>query len=91
MVKLTSWVGPKDTPLRMRPLALHIGPDGDVLRTSGHFLGRPQNVLRTLFCRVGETSKKKYVMCQDKNQLKFCCKSWWQEQSFIFSLVDHEL
>ena len=26
MVKLTSWVRPKDVPLQMRPLALHIGP-----------------------------------------------------------------
>ena len=34
-----------DVPLRMRPLPLHIGPYGDVLRTSGYFSelssGRP--------------------------------------------------
>ena len=48
MVKFTSWVRPKDVP-QMRPLALHIGPYGDVLRTSGRFsemsLGRPQDVI----------------------------------------------
>ena len=39
MIKLTFWVCPKDVPLRMRPLALHTGPYGDVLRTSGRFSG----------------------------------------------------
>ena len=46
MIKSTSWIRPKDAPLRMRPLALHIGQNGDVLRTSGRFSGtysgRPQ-------------------------------------------------
>ena len=39
MIKLTSWVRPKDAPLRMRPLALHIGLYEDVLRTSRPFSG----------------------------------------------------
>ena len=43
MVKLPSWLRPKDVPLRMGPLVLHIGPYGDVLRTSERFSG----VLRT--------------------------------------------
>ena len=30
MVKLTPWVRPKDVPLQMRPLVLHIAPYGDV-------------------------------------------------------------
>ena len=49
MVKLTSGVRPKDVPLRMRPLSLHIGPYGDVLRTSRRFSGtssgRPRDVI----------------------------------------------
>ena len=39
MVKLNSLVRPKDLSLQMRPLALLIGPYGDVLRTSGLFSG----------------------------------------------------
>ena len=49
MDNLTSWVGPKDIPLRMRPLALQIGPYWDVLRTlgrfSGTFSGRPRDII----------------------------------------------
>ena len=49
MVKLTFGVRPKATPLRMRPLALHIVPYADVLWTSGRFsgtfLGRPRDVI----------------------------------------------
>ena len=49
MVKLSSSVHPKDVPLRMHPLALHMGPYGDVLRTSGPFLGtslgRPRDII----------------------------------------------
>ena len=49
MVKLTSWVRPKDVPVPMHPLALHIGPWQDVLRMSGRFSrtssGRPRNVI----------------------------------------------
>ena len=41
--------GKTDIPLRMRPLPLHIGPYGDVLRTSGYFSelssGRPWDVI----------------------------------------------
>ena len=33
MVKLRSWVRPKDVLLRMRPLTPHVGPYGDVLGT----------------------------------------------------------
>ena len=39
MVKLTSLVRPKYVPLQMRLIALQIGPYGDFLMTSGHFLG----------------------------------------------------
>ena len=49
MVKLTSCVRPKDVLVRMHRLALHIGPYGDVLRTSGRFSGtysgRPPDVI----------------------------------------------
>ena len=49
MVKLSSSVRPKDVPLRIRPLALLIGPYGDVVRTSGPFLGtslgRPRDII----------------------------------------------
>ena len=45
MAQLTSWVRPKDVPLQMRPLVLHIGPYG----------GRPEDV-RTLFLDVFRTS-----------------------------------
>ena len=41
----------------MRPLALHIGPYGDVLRTSGRFLGtssgRPRDVILPTGIAVG--------------------------------------
>ena len=39
MVKMRSLVRLKGKLLRMLPLALHMGPSGDVLRTSGHLLG----------------------------------------------------
>ena len=39
MVKLSSWVHPKDASLRMRPFVLHKGLYGDVLRTSRYFSG----------------------------------------------------
>ena len=39
MVKFTSLVRPKNIPLEMRPLVLHIGPYGDILRTSGRLAG----------------------------------------------------
>ena len=49
MVTLTSRVRPNDVPLRMPPLALHIGPYGDILRTWGCFWGtssgRPLDVI----------------------------------------------
>ena len=61
MVKLTSWVRPKDAPLWMRPLALHIGPYEDVLRTSRPFSGmsseRPRGVIWQL--TLVDTSKQK--------------------------------
>ena len=46
MVKLTSRVRPKDVPLQMHPLALHIGLCWDVLRTSGRFMGTHSGGLR---------------------------------------------
>ena len=39
MVKLTPLIRPKDVPLRMRPLKLHIVSYGDVLSTSEFFSG----------------------------------------------------
>ena len=45
----------------MRPLALRIGPCGDVLRTSGRFLGmssgRPQDVMKSLSNTEAELKK----------------------------------
>ena len=45
----------------MCPLALHIGPYGDVLRTSGRFLGtssgRPWNVMKSLSNTEAELKK----------------------------------
>ena len=49
MVELASRVHPKGVSLQMCPLALHIGPYGDVLSTSGRFSGtssgRPRDVI----------------------------------------------
>ena len=45
----------------MCPLALYIGPYGDVLRTSGHFLGtcsgRPWDVMKSLSNTDAELKK----------------------------------
>ena len=66
MVKLMSWVRPKDFPLQMPPLVLHIGPYGDVLMTSECFLGtssgRPRDVILPsgkIFNKVNKMSKRK--------------------------------
>ena len=70
---------PKEVvPQQMCPLALHIGPYGDVLMTSGRFLGtssgRPWDVMKSLSNTEAELKKnvahKKrgyYVGCYDSS------------------------
>ena len=43
MFKLMSWVGPKDVPLKMRPLAFQIEPYGTPWGGQDVFRGRPQD------------------------------------------------
>ena len=68
MVKLTSSVRPKDVPLKMRPLVLYIGPYGDILRTSGRFLGKSSGRHRDVILPSGKQVKKQlqYTYCPTK-------------------------
>ena len=50
--------GQIDVPLRMRPLALHRGPNGDVQRTSGRFSGTSSGRPRDVILASGEFFQK---------------------------------
>ena len=56
-------------PQQMCPLALHIGPYGDVLRTSGRFLGtssgRPWDVMKSLSNTEAELKKRLLIKSVD--------------------------
>ena len=53
--------GQIDVPLRMRPLALHRGPNGDVQRTSGRFSGTSSGRLRDVILASGGFFQKNKI------------------------------